>query len=143
MVFTEEAPAPKVLVVAAPVPMVELSDEVRVVKAPDPPVMEPDPVLTEANVAAPRPVTDHCASFKTRSEPLDAPIVIVPPAEFPMVVSAVPELLIKVVPATVNPAFPVNSPPAVKVVVVVNDPGVIMLDGKDNTTSPVVGEAVI
>jgi hypothetical protein len=34
MVLAEEAPAPKVLVVEAPVPIVEFPDEVKVVKAP-------------------------------------------------------------------------------------------------------------
>jgi hypothetical protein len=41
MVLTDEAPAPKVLVVEDPVPMVELPDEVRVVKAPAAGVVPP------------------------------------------------------------------------------------------------------
>src|ERR1035437_7304424 len=41
IVFTEEAPLPKVLVVDAPVPMVELPDDVRVVNAPAPGVVLP------------------------------------------------------------------------------------------------------
>jgi len=41
IVFTEEAPLPKVLVSAVPVPMVELPDDVRVVNAPDPGVVLP------------------------------------------------------------------------------------------------------
>ena len=41
--------------------------------------------VTEANDAAPRPVTLHWASLKARSEPELWPMVIVPPVELPMV----------------------------------------------------------
>ena len=43
------------------------------------------PSEIEAKAAAPAPVTLHWASFKTRSDPDDAPIVMVPPVELPTV----------------------------------------------------------
>lgn len=101
---------PMVLTEEAPVPMVELPEEVKVVKEPAPPEIAPEPVEREAKVAAPAPVTDQLASFRAKSEPDEAPIVIVPPDELPMVVLAVPELLIKTVPAAVNPPVPWISP---------------------------------
>ena len=72
------------------------------------PVVEivPDPADTEAKVAAPGPVTDHWASFKAKSDPVAAPMVIVPPAELPMVVLEVPVALMEVVPVKVNPPVP-------------------------------------
>jgi hypothetical protein len=45
MVLTLLAPEPKVLVREAPVPMVEAPEEVKVVKLPAPPVMEPAPEM--------------------------------------------------------------------------------------------------
>ena len=72
--------------------------------------MYPPPTVRESNAAAPAPVTDHCASRSARSEPVAAPIVIVPPALFPMVVFAVPVVLMRAVPVVVNPPVPVSRP---------------------------------
>jgi hypothetical protein len=103
-------------------------DALNVVKAPVPAVVAP----IEVKLAAPAPVIFQFASFKARSEPVDAPIVMVPPAEFPIVVFAVPELFINVVPATVTPAFNVCNP--VHVFACPN--------AREATTAPVVGDMV-
>ncbi len=66
-----------------------------------------EPRLIELNVAAPAPVMDHCASFSAKSEPVAAPMVIVPPAVLPMFVFAVPDVLMLVVPRA---ASVVNAP---------------------------------
>jgi len=116
IVLADEAPLPKVLVSDEPVPSVVAPLEVSVVKAPVEGVPAPIGVLLiEAKTAAPAPLTDHCASVSARSDPDDAPMVIVPPELFPIVVLAVPLLLIRVVPTSVKPPLVVVSPEAVTV----------------------------
>ena len=73
----------------------------------------------------PAPVTLHWASLSAKSDPLLAPIDIVPPAELPIVVLAVPLLFIKAVPAkVVTPPVKVVDPavPIVPVVVMLSMP---------------------
>ena len=62
-------PAPKVLVKEAPVPIVELPEEVRVVKEPAPPEMPPDMLV---NVAAPAFVTFQVLPVPEISLPVPA-----------------------------------------------------------------------
>ena len=55
------------------------------------------PEVREAKEATPAPVTDHWASLRTRSEPEDCPMVMIPPVVLPMVIAvdtaAVPMLM--------------------------------------------------
>lgn len=53
----------------------------------------PPPTERVSNTAAPAPDMFHWASCNTKSEPVAAPIVIIPPAEFPIVVFAAPVTL--------------------------------------------------
>lgn len=67
--------------------------------------------LTVAKAAAPAPLTDHWASFKTRSVLVERPMVIVPvDVPVPISVAAAPEVLMLVVPVRVNPPVPCKSP---------------------------------
>lgn len=78
-------------------PSVVAPVEESVVKAPVPAVEAP--ILTK--FAAPAPVTFQLASFRTRSEPLVLPIVIVPVDEpVPIFVAVDPDVLTFVVPVT-------------------------------------------
>jgi len=77
MVLAANVPVPKVFVSEAPVPMVELPEEVSVMKLPAPPLIELEPAEIEENVAAPAPVIDHCASLSAKSE-LALPMVMMP-----------------------------------------------------------------
>jgi len=69
IVFIDEAPEPNVFVKEAPVPIVELPEEVRVVKEPAPPEMPPDMLV---NVAAPAFVTFQVLPVPEISLPVPA-----------------------------------------------------------------------
>lgn len=69
---------PKVTVL----PPVVAAKKLPVTEIPPLPCNEPDPALTPTKVAAPAPVTLHCASFSAKSVPELEPIVMVPPVAF-------------------------------------------------------------
>src|SRR5437763_13092534 len=91
---------------AEPLPSVVAPVEESVVNAPVPGLVAP----IDGKCAAPAPVTPHCASLRARSEPEAAQIVMVPPAVLPIVVSAVPDVLIVVVPVSARPPEAVSNP---------------------------------
>ena len=118
-------PVPVVAIVTLEAPVLARSVvpvEVKVVNLPVLAVVAPIGVeFIEAKLAAPAPVMFHWASCRAKSEPEEAPMVIVPPAELPMVVLAVPEVLMvvvpvrEVVPEIVRPELPVIKPADVMV----------------------------